>query len=126
MDILGYIMKRMWPSIQEHVATNVMAGVERNINISLEYISLLNKLTFTKSNLGNEQPKLSNWQIMPVDNDDDIILQVDVNYDGDCEFAMTVGTKLGNLGFGIKDVKFSGVMRIELKDLIPTPPLVSF
>jgi len=124
-DILAYVLKRMWPQIQEHVASNVMAGVERNINISLEYISLLDKLVFTKSELGNQQPRLSNWRVVPDDNQDDIVLQVDVDYDGDCEFAMNVGSKLGTLCFGIKDVKFSGIMRIELKDLIPMPPLVS-
>lgn len=114
-DILAYVLKRMWPQIQEHVASNVMAGVERNINISLEYISLLDKLVFTKTQLGNQQPRLSNWRVVPDDNQDDIVLQVDVDYDGDCEFAMNVGSKLGTLGFGIKDVKFSGIMRIELK-----------
>jgi hypothetical protein len=50
---------------------------------------------------------------------------LDVEYDGDCSFEMQIGTKIANIPLGIKDVKFKGVMIVELKDLIPIAPLVS-
>ena len=48
-----------------------------------------------------------------------------MEYDGDCNFEMDLGTKIGDIPLGIKDIKFKGVMRVELKDLIPIAPLVS-
>lgn len=53
------------------------------------------------------------------------MVQLDVDYDGDCAFEMEIGTKMANIPLGIKDVKFLGILRVELKDLIPTPPMVS-
>jgi len=77
--------------------------------------------------LGTKYPKLKNFRLID-SSDKNVTIQVDVEYDGDCSFEMEVGTSLPifpNIPFGIKDVKFKGVLRIELKDLIPTPPLIS-
>lgn len=38
---------------------------------------------------------------------------------------MIIGTALVDIPLGIKDVSFNGVLRIELRDLVPTPPLIS-
>ena len=38
---------------------------------------------------------------------------------------MLVGTSLVDIPLGIKDVSFRGDFRIELRDLVPTPPLIS-
>jgi len=38
---------------------------------------------------------------------------------------MIVGTSLVDIPLGIKNVSFQGDLRIELRDLVPTPPLIS-
>ena len=74
--------------------------------------------------MGTKYPKLKNFRLID-SSDKNVTIQVDVEYDGDCSFEMEVGTKFANIPLGIKDLKFKGVLRIELKDLIPTPPLIS-
>merc|ERR1712212_813049 len=38
---------------------------------------------------------------------------------------MGVGTSIANIPLGIKDIKLSGTMRIELRDMVPCSPLIS-
>ena len=37
-DILGAILKAMWPMISQHVHTTVLKEVEKSVAISLEYV----------------------------------------------------------------------------------------
>ena len=125
-DVFGGVLKAMWPMIQTHVHNTVLKEVEKTVAVSLEYVSLIDFFRFTKSALGTKQPKLKNFRLIESDKSDKtIVIQLDVEYDGDCAFEMEIGTKIANIPLGIKDVKFKGVMRLELKDLIPTPPLIS-
>ena len=52
-------------------------------------------------------------------------MEMDIEYDGDCTLEMEVGTSLANIPLGIKDIKLSGTMRIELRDMVPCSPLIS-
>ena len=56
---------------------------------------------------------------------DSVILQMDLDYDGDCTLEMQVGTSLGSIPLGIKDIKLQGTMRVELKDFVDYSPLIS-
>jgi len=123
-DIMGGILKAMWPMIQQHIQKSVLSEVEKNVNISLDYVSLIDVFRFTKSMLGTKYPTFSNFRLISSSNKT-VVLQLDVEYDGDCEFEMEIGTKVANIPLGIRDVKFKGVLRVELKDLIPTPPMIS-
>ena len=38
---------------------------------------------------------------------------------------MVLGTSVFDIPLGIKDVSFTGVLRVELRDLVPFPPMIS-
>ena len=44
---------------------------------------------------------------------------------GDADISMVVGTSLVDIPLGIKNISFSGILRIEFRDLVPEAPIVS-
>lgn len=128
-DIIGEILKAMWPLISEMVQTTVLKAIEKSAEKSLKNISGISDFHFIESDLGKHMPTFTNFKLISSE-DKNIVIQLDIEYDGDCSFEMGVSTNLanfhlGNIIFGIKNFKFKGVMRVELKDLIPSLPLVS-
>ena len=43
---------------------------------------------------------------------ENIALEVDVDYDGDAQFAIEVGTSMANLSFGVQNLTFKGPMQV--------------
>ena len=67
---------------------------------------------------------MRNFKLLDTSNNS-VIMEMDIEYDGDCTLEMEVGTSIANIPLGIKDIKLSGTMRIELRDMVPCSPLIS-
>ena len=89
-----------------------------------QYVPAVNLFRFTKSCMGTKFPRMRNFKLLDTSNNS-VIMEMDIEYDGDCTLEMEVGTSLANIPLGIKDIKLSGTMRIELRDMVPCSPLIS-
>merc|ERR1712131_555332 len=123
-DIIGGIMSAMWPSMTKMIEGEILKEVEGAINISVKYVPAVNLFRFTKSCMGTKFPRMRNFKLLDTSNNS-VIMEMDIEYDGDCTLEMEVGTSLANIPLGIKDIKLSGTMRIELRDMVPCSPLIS-
>ena len=118
------MIKAMWPVISEYIQQKTIDYREMLANRQLTRIPMFDNFTFKNSNLGTESPRLSNLVLIDTSGPS-IVIEVDVEYDGNCYFDMEVDTVFGTIPMGLDEVKFSGSMRLELADLIPILPFVS-
>ena len=123
-DIIGGILCAMWPHMTKMIENEILEEVSKAINISIKYIPAVNMFKFTKADMGNVYPRMRNFKLLD-NTGDSCIIQMDLEYDGDCMLEMQVGTSLGNIPLGIKDIKLEGTMRVELKDFVDYAPLIS-
>ena len=123
-DIIGGILCAMWPHMTKMIENEILEEVSKAINISIKYIPTIKTFKFTKADIGNVYPRIRNFKL--VDNTgDSCIIQMDIEYDGDCKLKMKVGTSVGKIPLGIKNIKLEGTMRVELKDFVDYAPLIS-
>lgn len=122
--IIPQMIKAMWPVISEYIQQKTIDDLEMLANKQLTRIPMFDNFTFKNSNLGTESPRLSNFVLIDTSGPS-IVIEVDVEYDGNCYFDMEVDTVFGTIPMSLDEVKFSGSMRLELADLIPILPFVS-
>jgi len=123
-DIMGGILCAMWPHMTKMIENEILEEVSKAINISIKYIPAVNMFKFTKADMGSVYPRMRNFQLLD-NSGGSVIIQMDLEYDGDCMLEMEVGTSLGSIPLGIKDIKLEGTMRVELKDFVDHAPLIS-
>lgn len=123
-DIMGGILCAMWPHMTKMIENEILEEVSKAINISIKYIPAVNMFKFTKADMGSVYPRMRNFQLLD-NSGGSVIIQMDLEYDGDCMLEMQVGTSLGTIPLGIKDIKLEGTMRVELKDFVDHAPLIS-
>jgi len=123
-SIIMDIMDSAWPVVKRFFERKVLRNIEKTISKALSEIKLLKSFSFTNITLGEVYPRIGNFKIVSK-SVRDIIIQVDVGYKGDADISMVVGTSLVDIPLGIKNISFSGILRIEFRDLVPEAPIVS-
>ena len=121
---MGGILFAMWPHMTKMIENEILEEVSKAINISIKYIPAVNMFKFTKADMGNVYPRMRNFKLLD-NTGDSCIIQMDIEYDGDCKLKMKVGTSVGKIPLGIKNIKLEGTMRVELKDFVDYAPLIS-
>ena len=54
--------------------------------------------------MGSKFPRMRNFELLDTKNNS-VVLQMEIDYDGDCSIDMEVTTSVGGIPIGIKDVK---------------------
>ena len=103
-DIIGGILHAMWPSIREMIEEETLKEVEKSVNMALKYVPAVSDFKFKKSKMGEKYPRMRNFKLLETSNNS-VILQMEVDYDGDAQVEMEVKTALGTIPLGIKDIK---------------------
>jgi Ca2+-dependent lipid-binding protein len=114
---MNQMLKQLWPKINRFVERTV-----RNFQPLLQQQKILQSFRFIKIDLGNVVPHVTGIKVY--DKNilvDEIIMDINLCYFGDCEMSFT----LNGIGGGLKDLETEGAMRIILKPLVDRLPFVS-
>nr|XP_018902831.1 PREDICTED: extended synaptotagmin-2 [Bemisia tabaci] len=117
---LNVILKQMWPNINHYMYNLIKDTIEPSIRENLVQYKLKN-FQFGKIRLGAIPPRIGGIKVYEKHvARDEIIMDMEISYAGDCDISFTVSGVSG----GIKDFQIHGMMRVIMKPLIPTIPLV--
>ncbi|KAG7202804.1 hypothetical protein KM043_009963 [Ampulex compressa] len=117
---LNRVLYKVWPSINHYVRELCKQSIEPSITQKLgEY--KIKGFQFERLVLGRIPLKI--YGIKAYDKNtsrNEVILDADVMYAGDCDITFTVG----NIRGGIKDFQLRGMLRIVMKPMLSVMPLV--
>ncbi|PNF25333.1 hypothetical protein B7P43_G10919 [Cryptotermes secundus] len=120
VEWLNRILRQVWPNVNHYAKTLIKDVIEPNVRTSLEAYKL-NGFRFERMNLGSIPLRIGGIKVY--DRNvlrSEIIMDMDIFYAGDCDISFTVGGIKG----GIKDFQIHGMMRVVMKPLITSMPLV--
>ncbi|XP_070536407.1 extended synaptotagmin-2-like isoform X3 [Ptychodera flava] len=116
---LNNIIKQMWPFLGDYVENVLRTTVEPSIKENLP--SSLSSFRFETIDLGEKPLRIGGVKVYSEHiKRNEIIMDLDIYYAGDCDIE--VG--LSRVKAGIEDVQLHGTVRIEMKPLISTVPLI--
>lgn len=114
------ILFQVWPNVNHYGKEVIKNVIEPNIELALaEY--KLSGFRFQKMRLGTIPPRIGGIKVYDRNvSRNEIIMDIDLFYAGDCDISFI----LGGLSGGIKDFQIHGLLRVVMKPLITTIPLV--
>ncbi|KAG5682384.1 hypothetical protein PVAND_011737 [Polypedilum vanderplanki] len=120
VEWLNKILKQVWPNAN-HFARNILKeSVEPNVQKALQEYKL-NGFKFDRMILGTIPPRIGGIKVYDKNiARNEIIMDLDLFYAGDCDINFSLSGVRG----GIKDFQIHGTVRVVMKPLIPSPPLV--
>ncbi|XP_025204674.1 extended synaptotagmin-2 [Melanaphis sacchari] len=116
---LNQIIKQMWPMISVYAQTTIKNTVEPMVIESLREYKI-NNFAFDKLRLGSIPPKIGGVKVYDKVSRDQIMLDIDVIFASDSDISFFVS----GIPCGIKDFQIRGMMRVIMKPLLTTSPLV--
>jgi len=106
--------------VNHYAKTLIKEKIEPNVRASLEAYKL-NGFCFQRMILGSIPLRIGGVKVYDHNvSRSEIIMDMDVFYAGDCDISFTIGGIKG----GIKDFQIHGMMRVIMKPLITSMPLV--
>ncbi|KAJ8036213.1 Extended synaptotagmin-2 [Holothuria leucospilota] len=119
---LNKIVKQMWPYVEGYVVDMLRNTVEPKVRENLP--KALKNFRFEKISLGRFPPRIGGVKVYTESiSRDEIIMDLEIFYAGDCEIDLSVKA-LKRVKAGIKDIQLHGVLRVEIRPLVPKIPLV--
>ncbi|RLU26666.1 hypothetical protein DMN91_000463 [Ooceraea biroi] len=117
---LNKILYKVWPSMNEFVRQLCKQSIEPSIVQTLtEY--KIKGFQFDRLVLGRIPPKIYGIKVYDKNTSrNEIILDADVMYAGDCDITFF----LGNIKGGIKDFQIRGLVRVVMKPMLSVMPLI--
>uniref|UniRef100_A0A1B6EBI7 Extended synaptotagmin-2 n=1 Tax=Clastoptera arizonana TaxID=38151 RepID=A0A1B6EBI7_9HEMI len=117
---LNKILQQVWPNVNHYAKDLIKDVIEPNIQIALaEY--KMKGFRFEKMRLGTIPPRIGGVKVYDRNVDrTEIIMDVDLFYAGNCDVSFLIS----GISCGIKDFQIHGMMRVIMKPLITTMPLV--
>ncbi|XP_012535565.2 extended synaptotagmin-2 isoform X2 [Monomorium pharaonis] len=117
---LNRILYKVWPSMNEFVRQLCKQSIEPSIVEKLtEY--KIKGFQFGRLVLGRIPPKIHGIKVYDKNTSrNEIILDADIMYAGDCDITFSVG----NIKGGIKDFQMRGLVRVVMKPMLPMMPLI--
>ncbi|XP_073983469.1 extended synaptotagmin-like protein 2 isoform X2 [Rhodnius prolixus] len=114
------ILSQVWPNVNHYAKDLVKDVIEPAVQDSLLQYKLTG-FSFQKMRLGTIPPRVGGVKVYDKNvSRNEIIMDMDIFYAGDCDISFT----LGGLSGGIKDFQIHGMVRVVMKPLIRTIPLV--
>ncbi|KAL6255775.1 hypothetical protein P5V15_013018 [Pogonomyrmex californicus] len=117
---LNRILTKVWPSMNQFVRQLCKQSIEPSIVEKLtEY--KIKGFQFDRLVLGRIPPKIYGIKVYDKNTSrNEIILDADIMYAGDCDITFFVG----NIKGGIKDFQIHGLVRVVMKPMLPMMPLI--
>ncbi|XP_069702958.1 extended synaptotagmin-2 isoform X2 [Periplaneta americana] len=120
VEWLNRILRQVWPNVNHYAKTIIKETIEPNVRTSLEAYKL-NGFRFERMILGSIPLRIGGVKVYDRNvSRNEIIMDMDIFYAGDCDISFTIGGIKG----GIKDFQIHGMMRVVMKPLISSMPLV--
>ncbi|CAH1966610.1 unnamed protein product [Acanthoscelides obtectus] len=116
---INKIIKQFWPNINYYVRDILKDSAEIALRKNLQGYGLRG-FTFERIVLGNVPFRTGGIIVYENVSRDEIVMDIDVTYAGDCDIKFRISRLKG----GIKNFQLFGNLRVVLKPLIPTLPLV--
>ncbi|XP_054738659.1 extended synaptotagmin-2 isoform X2 [Anastrepha obliqua] len=114
------ILKQVWPNANHFARTLVKETIEPNVAFALSNYKM-NGFRFDRIILGTIPPRIGGVKIYDKNVDrNEIIMDLDLFYASDCD----INFYLGSIKGGIKDFQIHGWVRVVMKPLIRSMPLV--
>ncbi|XP_011881625.1 PREDICTED: extended synaptotagmin-1 isoform X2 [Vollenhovia emeryi] len=117
---LNRILYKVWPSMNQFVRQLCKQSIEPSIVEKLtEY--KIKGFQFDRLVLGRIPPKIYGIKVYDKNTSrNEIILDADIMYAGDCDITFFVG----NIKGGIRDFQIHGLVRVVMKPMLPMIPLI--
>lgn len=117
---LNKILKQVWPNANHFARSLIKDTIQPNIQKALEKYKM-NGFRFERMILGQIPPRIGGVKVYDKNvARNEIIMDVDLFYASDCDINFSLAGMKG----GIKDFQIHGMMRVIMKPLITTMPLV--
>nr|CAH7737023.1 unnamed protein product [Callosobruchus chinensis] len=116
---LNKIVKQFWPNVNYYVRDVLKDYAEIELRKNLQGFGLKG-FTFERIVLGNVPFRTGGIRVYENVSRDEIVMDIDVTYAGDCDIKF----RFSGLKGGIKNFQLYGNLRVVLKPLIHTLPLV--
>ncbi|XP_012275469.1 extended synaptotagmin-1 [Orussus abietinus] len=117
---LNRILYKVWPSMNHYVRTMCKQTIQPAIVERLSEYKMKG-FQFERLVLGRIPPKVCGVKVYSTNTSrNEIILDMDLLYAGDCDVNFTIG----NLRGGIKDFQIRGMIRVVMKPMISVMPLI--
>ncbi|XP_050541357.1 extended synaptotagmin-3 [Daktulosphaira vitifoliae] len=116
---LNQMIKQMWPLVSAFTQTTIKQTVEPMVAENLREYNV-NSFAFDKLRLGSIPPKIGGIKVYEGISRDQIMMDVDLIFSSDCDVSFVVK----GVTCGIKDFQLRGIMRVIMKPLIATAPLI--
>ncbi|XP_037945716.1 extended synaptotagmin-2 isoform X2 [Teleopsis dalmanni] len=114
------ILKQVWPNANHYARTLVKETIEPNVAAALAYRKI-NGFRFDRIILGTIPPRIGGVKVYDKNVDrNEIIMDLDLFYASDCDINFYISGVKG----GIKDFQIHGWVRVVMKPLIRSMPLV--
>ncbi|XP_049846632.1 extended synaptotagmin-2-B isoform X1 [Schistocerca gregaria] len=120
VEWVNKILRQVWPNVNHYAKDILKNTIEPSIRESLVAYHL-NGFHFEKMVLGSIPLRIGGVKVYDQNVPrDQIILDMDVSYAGDCDISFSIGGIKG----GIKDLQIQGNVRTVMRPLISTVPLI--
>ncbi|BES97177.1 Hypothetical protein NTJ_09991 [Nesidiocoris tenuis] len=114
------ILNQVWPNVNHYAKDLIKDVIEPAVQESLLQYKL-SGFSFQKMRLGTIPPRIGGIKVYDKNvSRNEIIMDMDLFYAGDCDISFT----LSGMSGGIKDFQIHGMIRVVMKPLIRTIPLV--
>ncbi|KAK9888894.1 hypothetical protein WA026_001115 [Henosepilachna vigintioctopunctata] len=120
VEWLNRIIHQVWPSVNNFTRELIRDTIQPIVQTSLEAYKLKG-FKFERLILGSIPIRIGGIKVYDKNTDrNEIIMDLDITYAGDCDITFY----LGGIKGGIKDFQLKGMLRVVLKPLISSIPLV--
>ncbi|KAJ8920620.1 hypothetical protein NQ315_004759 [Exocentrus adspersus] len=117
---LNKIIKQVWPNVNHYVRSMVRDSIQPVLKKSLEKYKL-HGFKFERIILGTVPFRIGGVKVYDKNVDrNEIVMDLDIFYAGDCDITFYLSGMKG----GIRDFQLHGMLRVVMKPLITTIPLV--
>lgn len=117
---LNKILKQVWPNANHFAKSLIKDKIEPNVTKALSSFKL-NGFKFERMILGDIPPRIGGVKVYDKNTSrNEIIMDIDLFYASDCDINFSLSGMRG----GIKDLQIHGMVRVVMKPLISSMPLV--
>ncbi|KAJ8965164.1 hypothetical protein NQ314_004307 [Rhamnusium bicolor] len=119
-DLPAWIIKQVWPNVNHYVREIVRDSIQPVLKESLEKYKL-HGFKFERIILGTVPFRIGGVKVYDKNIDrNEIVMDLDIFYAGDCDISFYLSGMKG----GIRDFQLHGMLRVVMKPLITSIPLV--
>ncbi|KAK9693219.1 C2 domain [Popillia japonica] len=120
VEWLNTIIKQCWPNVNHYAREMVRDKIQPTLAKNLNKMKLTG-FKFDRIILGSVPPRIGGVKVYDKNiSRNEIIMDIDIFYAGDCDITFT----LQGIKGGVRDFQLHGMLRVIMKPLITTVPIV--